>query len=453
MFVVAGLGTAWFMQTRRALWGEIDADLLAAARVLDGSLRGIPLPGVDQAATAPVTLSPDNDRRLSLPRIPNPVQAAPRKPARYFVIWLEDGRVLKSERLPDEAPPAFDHTLRGVDTRVRRRGDARELRIVGPSGTQILVGRDVRGERAMLRRLTLQISAVSIGILSVGLVGGWWLSRSVVRPIEAMANTATRFSVADMTPRIDVVETDTELGELAGILNRAFDRVQLSFEQQRRFAADASHELRTPLAVIQSQVELALKKPRRPEEYVKALTTCADAGERLSELVESLLTLARLDASESQSPSSPLRLDRIAAKCTDLMRPVAEHAEVTLTAETTAASVLGDPQQLERAILNLLKNSILYNRPGGSVTLTVQVAESSAELVVRDTGVGISAEHLPRVAERFYRVDKARSRQGGGSGLGLSIAKQVFVTHRATFDISSQPEHGTTVTVRFPRCQ
>ena len=435
------------MQTRRARLSEIDAELLSAARVLDGSLRGFRLPYFVPEANQNVQLPLSADQRLSLPR--NLVEATDESSVPYFAIWLRGGQLLKSEGLPAELTVEYDKALDGRPVTVLQRGNLREARVVGPSGTQILVGRDVSRDVAALRRLAIQIIAISIGILMVGLIGGWWLSRSVLRPIHAMSAAAKQFSVKDRSPRINTVETDTELGELGKLLNEAFDRVQSSFDKQQQFAADASHELRTPLAVIQSQVELALKRERAPQEYVKALSTCGEAGDRLSELVESLLTLARLDSSEPQKEYFEVRLDRLVAKCTDLMRPVAEHAQVTLELEVRSVSVLGDSQQLERVILNLLKNSIAYNHPGGSVHLSVNASNKKAELMIRDTGVGIGEEHITRVAERFYRVEKARTRQQGGSGLGLSIAKQIIEAHQGTLEISSVLGEGTKLTIQI----
>ena len=337
----------------------------------------------------------------------------------------------------------------GQDVNVVQRQNLREVRIVGPGGTQILVGRDIHNELEALGRLAGQIVAFSIAILIVGLIGGWWLSRSVLRPIHTMSETASQFSVTDMSPRIDVVETESELGELATILNAAFNRVQSSFVQQQQFAADASHELRTPLAVIQSQIELALTTERTSEDYTKALTTCAAAEERLSELVESLLTLARIDSGDQQFIRSLVRLDLIAAKCTDLMRPIAEQAEVDLNADVQPASILGNSQQLERAILNLIRNGITYNHRGGSVQVAVDTKDSVVKLTIRDTGIGINEEDLAHVTKRFFRVDKARSRQKGGSGLGLSIAEEIIKAHDGAIQIASEPRDGTTVTIQF----
>ena len=145
-----------------------------------------------------------------------------------------------------------------------------------------------------------------------------------------------------------------------------------------------------------------------------------------------------------------MRLDRLVAKCTDLMRPVAEHKQVMLELDIHPVSVLGDPQQLERVILNLLKNSIAYNRSGGSVHSSVNASNKTIVLKIRDTGVGIGEEHIAHVAERFYRVDKARTRQQGGSGLGLSIAKRIIEAHQGTLDIASVLGEGTDVTILLP---
>ncbi|GAB5406491.1 MAG: ATP-binding protein [Aureliella sp.] len=441
------------IQNRRARLNEVDAELLSAARVLDGSLRGIRLALLSSEADEQMGLTTEEDRVLSLPR--NLSENADQRSVIYFAIWLNNGRLLKSEGVPEEAAreeltPEQGAIPGGRLAGVRQRGNRRQVNIVGPSGTQILVGRDITDELDALGRTALQILGISIAILTVGLIGGWWLSRSVLRPIENMSAVAKQFSAANMSPRINVVETESELGELATVLNEAFQRVQSSFEQQQQFAADASHELRTPLAVIQSQIELALRKDRQPAEYIKALGTCQDAGDRLSELIESLLALARLDSSDSPSEHAEVRLDLLAAKCTDLMRPVAEHAQVTLGVDLLPVTVKGDSKQLERAILNLLKNSVAYNRPGGRVDVSIQPTEKSVELIIKDTGIGISEEHIAHVTERFYRVDKARTRQHGGSGLGLSIAKKIIDAHRGILHIASTPTTGTEVCIELP---
>ena len=236
LFVGIGLSTGWILQTRRAVLGEVDAELLAAARVLDGSLRGFRLDDYSNGRRdLHRGLPPDEDRRLSLPLADGENEHAP-----YFAIWLHDGRMLKSERLQENATE-FDSALRGKDYRVQQRGNLRELRLVGPFDSQVLVGRDISPELDQLMRLMIKIAAFAIGILSAGLAGGWWLARAVLRPISDMSNIASQFSATDMSPRIDVVETESELGELATILNAAFDRVESAFDQQKQFAADASH--------------------------------------------------------------------------------------------------------------------------------------------------------------------------------------------------------------------
>ncbi|WP_417748783.1 sensor histidine kinase [Rosistilla oblonga] len=447
--VVVGLCTAWFLQARRARLNEIDAELTSAARVLDGSLRGFDLRGFD-TTERPISelLAADDHLRLSLPR-----ELADRRdnqPEPYFGIWLEDGRQLKSERLPEGFSLKPSETEPESPERDGPHAILREVRIVGPAGSLILVGRDIGREIAELNRLAVRIAAFALLILAAGLCGGWWLARSVLRPIAAISDAASRFSAADMSPRINVVETESELGQLATILNDAFDRVERSFDQQRQFAADASHELRTPLAVIQSQIELALKRERTSEEYVKTLTTCSSASERLSDLVESLLTLARLDFSSQPTEHTSVRVDLVAARCIDLMRPVAQQAEVNLRSKLEPAIVSGDPKQIERVIFNLLKNSVAYNRRHGEAVLSVAIVDSSVELILRDNGIGISEADLAHVAERFYRADKARSRVHGGSGLGLSIAQGIVERHGGTMQIASQLDQGTMVTVHLP---
>ena len=178
----------------------------------------------------------------------------------------------------------------------QQRDSLREVVLIGPRRTRILVGRSIERDTAALARLAWQIALTGAGVLAVGLAGGWFLSRGVIRPIETMSQAASAISVANLTQRIDVREMDSELGGLARILNDAFGRLEAAFRQQSRFTADASHELRTPLSIIHTHLELALTKPRSAEEYREAIETCLRASQRMKTLVDGLLTLARADA-------------------------------------------------------------------------------------------------------------------------------------------------------------
>jgi heavy metal sensor kinase len=370
----------------------------------------------------------------------------------YFIIWLRTGDVLKAQPASASAPrPSWnDAQLEGVrDPQPRQRDRIRELYVVGPEATQIIVGRSIERELSALARLTWQLVAAGSGVFAVGLVGGWWLSGRAVQPIQAMSATAASITATSLSRRIDATRVDDELGELATILNAMLDRIERAFEQQVRFTADASHELRTPLAIIQSHAELALARQRTPEEYRAALEAALRSSRRMKLLVEELLTLARTDAGRLKLDATIVDLRRVVEDSVTLLTPLAEEHHVRLTVCAQEARFAGDANRLTQVATNLLTNAIMYNRSEGEVVVTTAVDGSDAVLTVTDTGIGIPQADLPHLFERFYRVDRARTRERGGSGLGLAICRGIVAAHGGTISVTSQLDVGTTFTVRF----
>ena len=278
------------------------------------------------------------------------------------------------------------------------------------------------------------------------------LSRGAVRPIERMSATAASISATNLSRRIDVANVDSEFTNLAGTLNDMFERLQTAFERQTRFTADASHELRTPLSIIHSHAELALARPRSAEEYREAMETCLRAARRMRNLVDGLLTLARVDAGNLVLQREEIDLGGLVEEIASLLEPLAARKGVQLRVPASHALFRGDAGQLGQLVTNLLTNAIHYNRPGGEVTATVTTAEQDVELSVADTGCGIPEEDRCHIFERFYRVDKARSREQGGCGLGLAICKSIVEAHGGSITFTSEVDKGTTFLVRLP-CQ
>ena len=233
--------------------------------------------------------------------------------------------------------------------------------------------------------------------------------------------------------------------------------VELSIEHRRRFMADAAHELRTPLTVIRSRAEIALQQRRDPAAYVAALEGIEMEARRLGHIVEDLLTLARADAGERPIDRQRVFLDDVALDAADAARVVAQQKGVELAVrEFEEASVDGDAVLLRQLVMTLLDNAVKFTPPGGRVEVGVYTLAAGPTLVVEDTGVGIGAEQLPHVFERFYRGDPSRQRSDGvvatpdGAGLGLSIARWIADAHGASIDIASEVGRGTRVIVRFP---
>ena len=239
------------------------------------------------------------------------------------------------------------------------------------------------------------------------------------------------------------------------LANRALAPARLAFTRQQRFIADASHELRTPLTLMRADAEVLLRgREHMDVEDAALLEDIVAEANHMSTLATSMLTLARLDANAQHREHEVVSLDTLVQQGVQRVSAFAEQKSVRVQQEETdSAFVIGDPMLLEQALLVLLDNAIKYNRPGGQITVRTSIYEGKARLEVRDTGIGIPAEHLPHLGERFYRVDKARSREAGGTGLGLSIAQHVASIHDGTMTLTSVPNEGTTVTLLLPLVQ
>ena len=377
----------------------------------------------------------------------------------YFVVFARDGQVLQqSPSAPDVPFPGVRIGEDRLPVRiVRGRGALREVVHVSSFENTVLVGRSVVNDRACHHRSGLLLAVAGLTVLAAGLVGGWWSSSRAIRPIAAMTAAAESISAQRLSQRIDLQETDNELGQLASVLNGTFDRLQAAFERQTRFTADASHELRTPVAVILAHADLALSRPRSPEEYRATLGTCRSAARRMKSLIDGLLTLARFDSDADGWQFEMLDLMPLAQECIDLVRPLATERGIVLETDLSAVPCRADRVRLSQVITNLLTNAIRYNREGGSVRVTVKVElgegreEGFAILSVADTGIGIAPDELPHIFDRFYQVDKVRSRADGSSGLGLSISQTIVTAHGGTLTARSEPGAGTTMEVRLPQ--
>jgi heavy metal sensor kinase len=287
--------------------------------------------------------------------------------------------------------------------------------------------------------------------LASALGGGYLLARKALAPVERIAATADEMTAVRLHQRLAVANPDDELGRLAQTLNGMIARLERSFEEIRRFTADAAHELRTPLSVLRNEAEVALRNPRDPEHYRQVLEGQIDEVARLSRLVEQLLFLCREDSGSARVEHQAICWDRVIHGVADHMHVVAEEKGVTLdVADLAPCRVQGDEDHLRRLLFNLLDNAIKYTPAGGRVTVRTECLNGRASLRVSDTGVGISPEHLPRVFDRFYRVDPARGRETGGLGLGLAISRAIAESHGGTLEIESTLGQGTRLTLTLP---
>lgn len=304
-----------------------------------------------------------------------------------------------------------------------------------------------------LSELRRDLFAGVLLVLLLASAGGYFLARKSLAPVASMNSQTQRISAENLSARLDVTNPRDELGQLATTINDLLTRLENAFKEQQRFIADASHELRTPLAVLRGETEVALGKTRTIEEYQQSLSLIQDEAERLSRIVEDLFILAR------QPINTRAALNKERVSLNDAVRDCARAAQVLafrkgvrlkLENDSPSIALNGDEDLIKRMLLNLLDNAVKYTPAGGEISLALGRQNGNAEIVVRDTGIGIPVEAQPRVFDRFYRVDKARARTMGGAGLGLSIAQWIVEVHGGSINLASTPGHGSTFTIVLP---
>jgi heavy metal sensor kinase len=301
---------------------------------------------------------------------------------------------------------------------------------------------------AQLTRLLLLGWAAGVVLSSLG---GAFLARQALRPIDTITHTAIAITNADdLSRRIPAPRAGDEVGRLANTFNRMLERLEKLFRAQQRFTADISHELRTPLTTIRGNVDL-MRRIRVVDDA--SLDAIQGETDRMTRMVGDLLLLAQADAGLPMR-REPVSLDTLMLEVYRQLRVIANGVNVTI-GEEDAVTVVGDPDRLKQLIINLADNAIRYTPPGGQVRLSLKRVDGWAQLCVSDSGPGIPPEHLPHIFERFYRVDKARSRRetgavSGGAGLGLSIAQWIAQSHGGQIDVQSETGKGTRFTVRLP---
>ena len=368
----------------------------------------------------------------------------------YLGFWDSDGTLLY---LSANAPAGIPRPVFSADDGLNlvTRGTLRELQHRHGPGLALVVGRDMSNEIAALGRFRLFLALGGGGLLLAALAGGWWLAGRALKPIDAISHTASRIAAGNLDERIAIAENDSELDQLARILNDTFGRLAEGIERQKRFTADASHELRTPLTIILSETQRGLKREREPADYQQLLRHCQTAAQRMRSLVDSLLILAREDQPDAAGPRHPCDLAELAGRVADRMAPLAASRATEIHRDLEPASLTGDPELLDTLIQNLLSNALSHPPVGTAVTLRSHTRGESVILEVHDAGPGIPPEHLPHLFDRFYRADRARSQTAGHSGLGLAIARSIAGSMGGDIEVVSEPGSGTCFRARFPR--
>jgi two-component system heavy metal sensor histidine kinase CusS len=326
---------------------------------------------------------------------------------------------------------------------------------VGSPATQtdtIQIAVDISQKEESLAHYRFWFWAILLATFAIFPLIGYQVARHGIRPVQEMATTARHISSTNLRERIHPEGYPFELASLANTFNQMLDGLEESFERISRFSADIAHDLRTPVNNIRGEAEVALARPRRADEYHEVIESCLEEAVRLSDLIGDLLFLAR-----AESPLIDLRRERVDVG--ELLGGVREYYEasaadggVSLTTTLVGEPVIAelDRALLQRAVGNLVSNALAHTPLGGAVVLGTNADFSTIRIEVSDTGVGIPAEALPRVFDRFFRVDSSRSQGSGGTGLGLAIVQSIAQLHGGKAEISSQPGQGTRVTLHMP---
>jgi len=369
-------------------------------------------------------------------------------------VWLYRSASLEDADVPIEKPDQLPPAGIGVSRRVKQtsvRFLSRPVAVSGKTYTVQVGALTGDIEEGLVRFRQALVVLVPL-VLGIAALGGWWMSHRALAPVDAIATAARSIGERSLSQRLPLPGTNDELDRLSLTLNQMLERIDSGFQRVTQFTADASHELRTPVALMRTTAELALRKQRRDADYRQALQEILDESERTTGLIENLLTLARADAGKAPIERQPVDTAALLLEVSEQASKLAAQKGVSFEPEPSeaGATVLGDAAALRRLLLILLDNAVKYTPAGGSVSLRAIPTESRLVIEVRDSGAGIAEADLPHIFERFYRADKSRSRDSGGAGLGLSLAKWIVEAHRGEIAVQSQDGRGSLFRVALP---
>ncbi len=411
-----------------------------------------------------LSLREDFDHNLleDLETIEGTLNAAEPRIGHFIEVWSPEGSLLfRSAALQNQAmggPPGPNEGLRDPTPSTTRLPNGAQIRLVSSVfhvEDQRVVLRVAYSEEGLWGELREFGVVLLLGFpiaLLLASVGGYALARKALAPIDRMAIQTQKISAERLTDRLSVENPDDELGKLASVFNAMLARLQAAFDQLRRFTADASHELRTPLTAIRSVGEVALQEQKSPAEYRDVIGSMLEEVDRLTRLVENLLTLSRADAGHVQLQRMDISLLALTREASSMVEVLAEEKGQRVEIDGDAGLIVSvDRLVLRQGIVNLLDNAIKYSPRNTRILVRVGFgAAGQASLEITDEGPGIPSEHQPYVFDRFYRVDQARTREWGGTGLGLAITRWAVEAHGGDIDLTSKHGTGTTFHVSLP---
>ena len=382
---------------------------------------------------------------------------------RYYQIWdAATGKLVdqshESDLLDLDIFPEVDQTSKIDKVFSDAEAGAVRLRfynetIRAPDGKSYLLRIGVRRDfvdAALKQMLLVAIFVVPIG-LAVAAAASWWMAGRALQPVTLLTQAAKKIGISGLDRRLPLRGTGDELDRLSITFNDMFARLAKAIGEMKQFTASISHELRTPLTALRGEAEVMLLQPHSVQEYRRLLASHLEEYERLGRLINRLLTLARAEAGDIQMHPEAIDLAQLARYLVEQIETVASSKQVLLSIESSEpVEVNADRAWLETAVLNLLDNAIKYTPEGGHVTVSTANRGSERILEIRDTGIGISAETLPHVFERFYRADASHNGGNEGAGLGLSLAQWIIYQHKGRIEVTSEPGKGSCFTVRLP---
>ena len=368
--------------------------------------------------------------------------------------WLYRSAVLENSQVPIRFPnqlglqPVYEN-LSVQSTPVRF---ATGRVVVNDHPYTIQVAAPLKEFNEALERFRL-ILWFSVPLLLIGAgLGGYLISRRALKPVDQITAAAESISISNLSERLQVPKTSDELQRLSETLNRMLTRLDTSVQRMSQLTADASHELRAPVSLIRTTAELAVQGGRTSTEYREDMVQILAEAERTSRLIDSLLLLARADAGEGGLQHELTDVSASVREAMEQGRSLAAEKRIELTANLNSEPIVahGDGEALRRLFFILIDNAIKYTPEGGEVHIHLEALRGQATVKVTDSGIGIADSDRPHIFDRFWRADKVRSRGVGGAGLGLSIARWIVDQHHGSIEVQSQPNEGSTFTVRIP---
>ncbi|ABA90317.1 sensor histidine kinase, HAMP domain-containing [Syntrophotalea carbinolica DSM 2380] len=447
--VLAVSGCIWYQQLSTSLLEQTDRRLMKLTEESPALLQGFSGPDRCRAFSKFVRRHRQGNfyRLVDAAGQPlcsevNSIGNAPDIDLRTLEAAAEKGLVIQSSRLKNGPYPMRFLTM------------AMELK----NGEVIFlqVGTGLGMVREPLRELrTLLLIFSPIALLAVSILG-WFLAGRTLAPVENLTRAMRRINVENLSQRLPLRSSGDELARLVDTFNSMLGRLEESFRKIKQFSGDASHELRTPLTILKGETEVALRWAKTPEEFRKMLISGMEEIDRMSRIIDDLLLLAKSEGGQKPLTIKEMSLSDLLQELYLQGRSLAQPKSIELVLHpnvTEEIRILADKMRLRQVFLNLIANAINYTPDGGQVEISLSVDGEQDEVIVKvsDTGIGIPAEHLPHIFDRFYRVDRARNREDGGTGLGLAIVDSFVKAHGGRVEVFSVPEKGTTFTVFLPR--